>query len=283
MNTSSLRLHHELGRALELKRGGETLWRYDYGSAPKPFFHPLRTPRGFCLSLFQPHDHIWHRGLWFTIKFVNGLNFWEENGEFGSQHTLLPPRVEHFADGSFSWESALNWKHPSRDEPLLRENRRIIYRPLEDDAYALDWNIELRSEAEVMLDRTPFSTWGGYGGLTLRGNRNWHSTQLRFPDGTTSDRPTGQSATWCDFSGTFDGGANCCGGLALFDHPANPRHPTPWYGTTGAGHYLNAAFLFHEPLIVRPDEPLVLRYRALVHDDAWETSRLNAAYEDFIR
>jgi hypothetical protein len=103
-----------------------------------------------------------------------------------------------------------------------------------------------------------------------------------FPDGSTSDRPTGIPATWCDMSGKLDGGLGQTGGAAIFDHPDNPRHPTPWYGATGPGHYFNAAFLFHEPMNVAKDETLTFRYRVLIHDHIWEKERLQAAYEEYI-
>jgi hypothetical protein len=62
-------LTHDLGKSLELRRPDRELplWRYVYGGKPKPFFHPLTTAAGHLLSLFEPHDHPWHRGLWFTI------------------------------------------------------------------------------------------------------------------------------------------------------------------------------------------------------------------------
>ena len=45
---------------------------------PKPCFHPLHTAAGRQIAGFQMSDHTWHRGLWFTIKFINKTNFWEE-------------------------------------------------------------------------------------------------------------------------------------------------------------------------------------------------------------
>ena len=138
------------------------------------------------------------------------------------------------------------------------------------------------STGPLTLDRTPFTTWGGYGGLILRGNRNWGETRLLCPDGSTSDRPAGIPALWCDLSGKLDGGPDQSGGVAIFDHPANPRHPTPWYGTTGSGHYVNAAVLFHEPMQVAAGEALRFRYRVLVHDGIWDVPRLQAAYDAYI-
>lgn len=280
-----MNLNHRIGTSIELADPARELprWRYVYGGKPKPFFHPLCTPAGHCLTLFEPHDHVWHRGLWYTIKFINGENFWEEHAPYGTQQTALPPSVEHGAGGRITMQSQLAWIRPASEQAVFHERRRIDYLPLDDHSYALDFQTELTAQAELELDRTPFNTWGGYGGLILRGNRNWQETRLRFPDGSTSDRPIGIPASWCDLSGKIDGGLAQTAGVAIFDHPANPRHPTPWYGATGAGHYFNAAFLFHEPMRVASGEALAFRYRVLVHDELWELPRLQAAYDAYVK
>lgn len=279
-----MNLQHSIGQSLELNdAAAETpLWRYVYSGKPKPFFHPLRTPAGFELSMFEPHDHVWHRGLWFTIKYINGENFWEENGDFGTQQSPLPPDVAHSADGSITLTHRQNWERPHNAGRVFDETRTIVYRPLDEISYALDWDIRLTAQADLLLDRTPFTTWGGYSGLTMRGNRNWCDTQITLSDGSTHERPKGVPALWADLSGKFDGGADKSGGVAIFDHPGNVRHPSPWYGATGSGHYFNAAFLFHEPLQLSAGDELRFRYRTLIHDEIWDVTRLQSAYDSYI-
>jgi hypothetical protein len=281
-----MQVTHDLGNFISLKRpeDQEPLWQYVYSGKPKPFFHPVRTPAGFTLTLFEPHDHIWHRGLWFTIKFINGKNFWEEreDGDFGTQVTPIPPILTPGADGSIEIAQRLEWTRPGSAGLVFQEERRIIHRPLDSESYALDWDVSLTAQADLLLDRTVFTTWGGYGGLTVRGNRNWQKTRLLFADGSTSDRPTPVLSNWCDLSGSFDGGRDKTGGIAMFDHPGNIRHPSPWYGATGAGHYFNAAFLFNEPLNVASGETLHFRYRVLIHDGVWNADRLNEAYRAYV-
>jgi hypothetical protein len=280
-------LTHAIGQSITLAAPtpDQVLWKYVYGGKPKPYFHPVCTPAGHCLTLFEPHDHLWHRGLWFTIKYINGDNFWEEVEPFGVQQTVAPPAVTHGPRGRIDLRTELAWVPPAGDaEPpaVFHEERQIGYEPLEAEAYALDFATTLTAQADLVLERTPFTTWGGYGGLILRGTRNWQETRLLFPDGSTSDRPTGIPANWCDLSGKLDGGPNLTGGVAMFDHPDNPRHPSPWYGATGAGHYFNAAFLFHEPMNVARGQSLRFRYRVLVHDGIWDVPRLEAAYAAYV-
>jgi hypothetical protein len=58
--------------------GQEAVYRYE-STMPKPCFHPLKTISGVNLSGYEMSDHVWHRGLWFTFKYLNEQNFWEEN------------------------------------------------------------------------------------------------------------------------------------------------------------------------------------------------------------
>lgn len=274
-----MQLNHDLNRHLELRVPAleQPLWRYVYGGKPKPFFHPLCTPAGHVLSVYQPWDHVWHRGLWYTIKFINEINFWEEkDSPYGVQRAVNPPTVTHEGD-AITVSSQQAWVQPD-GETVIDEQRTFRYAPLDQDAYTLDFSFDLTPRVAVKLDRTPFTTWGGYGGLVFRGNRNWQKTALTFDDGSTSDRPTPKHSKWCDLTGLVDGALNTSAGIATFDHPTNPRHPTPWYGSTGAGHYYCAAFLFHEPMSLEAGEPLKQKYRVIVHDHVIDVDRMNALY-----
>jgi hypothetical protein len=254
--------------------------------APRPYVHPLTTPAGAVLSVEAPADHPWHHALWFTIKFVNGENFWEEYGDFG---TLRTTNVESGPDGV---TATLDWIAPDGEWVRLQETRRIATARVDDAAYAIDWTEELSVPVTTELDRTPFTTWGGYGGLTLRGAPDWTDTTLRLDDGAARDRALGEPSSWLAIAGTAHSGlaAPAPAGVVILDHPDNPRTPTPWYASTradtygeGWANFVNAAFLWHEPLTVEPDRPLALRYRIVVHDGEWQTSRIEDAYAQWTR
>lgn len=268
-------VNHEVGRRISVTAADRTLvsWTLDYATRPKPFVHPLRTPSGSELSLFEPHDHPWHRGLWFTIKYINGDNFWEEQGGHGIQRVTGIPVVTHPDDGTAVVDLTIDWVASDGATVVIRERRRIAWTPGTDvDIY--DWTSTLRAERDLELDRTPYTTWGGYGGLSFRGTRGWKVDRYLLPDGPTPDRPAGAIGAWCDLSGALDGGQGLQGGLAILDHPDNPRAPSPWYAGGGSGTFINAAFLFHKPMTVTAGETLAFQYRALVHDGVWNADRL---------
>ena len=70
----------------------------------------------------------------------------------------------------------------------------------------------------------------------------------------------GTPARWLDYSGAIEGRA---AGVALMDHPANPRHPAPWLN------FQNQTFgpapTHREPYAWEPGESLRFRYRAFFH------------------
>jgi hypothetical protein len=226
----------------------------------RPHVHPLRTLGGRSLSADGPADHPWHHGLWSTVKFVNGTNFWEEYGEFGTLRTTAVNR-----DG-MARRAEIEWREPGSEVVALRETRTLTHIPIDDDAYAIEWVFALAAEAETTLDRTPFTTWGGYGGLTLRGAPDWVDTELRLPGLEPRDRVLGDAAPWCALRSPD-------ATVALFDHPTNPRFPTPWYGSTradtygdGWANFVNAAFLWSAPLQLGAGEVFTRRHRVVVAD-----------------
>ena len=76
-----------------------------------------------------PDDHPWHHGLWFTIKYVNGENFWETYDAYGVLRHVDP--------------TTIHWIRPDRETVVIVEERRLEEVDLgDDDAYALDWTID---------------------------------------------------------------------------------------------------------------------------------------------
>ena len=255
----------------------QLLWRLEASAElPKPYMHPLQTPGGHCLTDLEPPDHPWHRGLWFAIKYLNGENFWEEEGDYGSQR-VTAIAADAAAEHDNAVSCGIDWVRPDGTS-VLSEQRLIATWPYDDDAYVLDWRTTLTATDPVLLDRTayavraprdprnwpggpPFTAWGGYGGLVLRTSPTVDGIRVLSPDGT-SEPPTGQRAPWCALLGSC---ADAPVSVAILDHPDNVRHPTAWYGGSN-GRLLNAALLFWEPLVLEPGRPLLLRYRIFVAD-----------------
>lgn len=264
--------------------GGEPLWTYVYGARRRPFVHPVRTLAGHVLSRDAPHDHPWHHALWFTIKFVNGENFWEEYDRYGVLRHDGVPAVTTTADG-VRVAGFLDWIRPDRETVVVREWRSLTHRPVDDRTYALDVEVDLVPAVDVVLDRTPFTTWGGYGGLAFRGRADLHDTRLLLADGSEHDRVLGTPAAWLALHGLVGGAdGDAPAGIAVLDAPGNPHHPVPWYASTradtygdeGWSNFVNAAFLWDGPREVAAGQALRFEYRVLVFDGRPDTTTIGS-------
>ena len=238
---------------------------------PRPHIHPLRTPSGRELSVSAPADHPWHFGLWSTIKFVNGENYWETYGEFGTLST-----VDVVTHGSIA-TATIDWIAPDGEAIAVRETRTLAHRDIDDNSYAIEWTFTLTPTVDTEFDRTPFTTWGGYGGLTLRGAPDWTDTQMLLAtSGEWRDRVLGEPAPWCLL-------ASDDSSVAMIDHPDNPNFPTPWYGSNradtygdGWANFLNAAFLWNGPLHVAANETLRRTHLVVVADGRLDATTVAA-------
>src|SRR4051812_10735241 len=261
---------------VEVRADGDAA-TYRFGNLPKACIHPLVTHAGHCITGFEMSDHVWHRGLWFTIKLINDTNFWEENAPFGVQESRLQPQCELIAPDALRLAHQVDWTSEATDV-VLREKRTLTFR-----RGAIDWTTELVAAQDLTLDRTPYTTWGGYGGLSYRATRGLHDANILLPGGETVTGLAGQSHDWVAVQGAVDGGANQRVSLAMIDHPSNPRSPSPWYCkvANGYGAYMNAAFLFHEKMQLPRGESLRFRYRILYRDGGWTHDELANISREF--
>ncbi len=257
-------------------------WSYAWAARRRPHLHPVATPAGRVLTRDAPDDHPWHHALWFTIKFVNSENFWEEYDDYGVLRHDGAPEVEPQAGGRVALRGELDWIRPDRHTVVIREQRTMTHVPLGAGAYAIDLDTTLIPLTDVRLDRTPFTTWGGYGGLTFRGAEDFTDTRLLLDDGTEHDRVLGVPSRWIDVSRPD-------AGIALLDHPGNRRHPVPFYGSTraetygeGWSNFVNAAFLWDDGMDLANGEALRVRHRVIVHDGAWHQAQVQPAWDNWV-
>jgi len=285
---SAYRWHHEPGRAVSLRAGEKTLWSYHFAAGEGfPYFHPVATPDGTCLTALAPADHPWHRAVWFSWKYLNGVNYWD----WGGKRVAVPDgRTRRTGEeivelGPKRASVTFDLQYASADEVVLTERRRVtVEQPRADGSYALDWHLTFTApDKDVLLERTPpdEKPWGGYGGLSYRATGAMRQFRVIDSEGRRGAEAHGKPARCMDFSGLV-GPAGTPAGVAMFDHPDNPRHPSPWYVSVKGMGYFNPAFLFAEPYTLPAGKSLTLRYRLLVHPGAGDAARLRKKYESFV-
>lgn len=279
--------------SLALLNHDRIVWQLNYDkNEGKPYFHPLSLVDGPDLTWLRPPDHPWHKALWFSWKYINGLNYWEEDRETGlseGRTELVDVKVIPDNDYSARIEMTLSY-HPPEKPCVLNEKRLItVSSPHKDSGYFIDWHSTFTACVDdVELNRTPIGgekngkSWGGYAGLSVRLAKNTSDWQIIDSEGRRDMKSHGESARWLDYCfQTETGGA---AGIAILDHPANLRHPSPWYVTMNAKEpfcYFNPAVLFSEPYILSGGKSVMLRYRILIHTGLGDKNLLEKEWKGF--
>lgn len=287
------RLEIEEGESIGLLgEDGSPVWRFLYGEKrTHPYFHPLSLPAGRVLTADGPADHVHHYGLWFSWKYINGVNFWEHApgtdrpaGRTEWEVAEVRPRED------LSARIVLSVRYvPARGEVALCERRVIeVSAPETGGGFVIDWSSRFVAAAEeVVLDRTPppgepgGQVWGGYAGLSARlvqmGERR-ASTLEGAAEFNAEDRFRGRSNGF-DYSGVVDGEQV---GIAILSDPANLNAPSPWYAIrSSAMTFFTPAVLCYQPHRLGRGEGFDLRYRVVVHPGRWGPEHLAAAFAAF--
>ncbi|MBL7190042.1 MAG: PmoA family protein, partial [Phycisphaerae bacterium] len=279
--------------SLALVKDGKTVWQLNFDrKLGKPYFHPLALVDGTELTWNSPPDHTWHHGLWFSWKHINGLNYWEEDRTTGlsqGRNELVDIKVTTNDNYSAFIEMAISY-HPPGKSALLSEKRALeVSAPDEQGRYYIDWGSTFTAgDQDVVFDRTAIpgepegKDWGGYAGLSVRIAKDISNWQVIDSEGREGKEAHGKNGRWMDFSGrTPDGKA---AGIAVFDHPMNLRHPSPWYVSVDAETpfgYFSPAILFNKPYTLPAGARRALAYRILIHPGRINKDLLKKEWKTF--
>lgn len=279
------------GEWLAVEYDGVELCRYVYEphnaqlESPHPYFHPMRTLDGTLVSLYRPHDHVWHKGLSLALPNVDDANFWggptfvrdkgyqqlanngtQQHREFGAMN-CTDDRVEF--DESLVWIT-------EQGEEWFDEQREISI-SLVEDGWRLTFATTLHNLRETMIRFGSPTTEGrpmaGYGGLFWRGPRSFNKGQILASGGKSGPELMGERAEWLAYVGKHDG----VGGAAtvvFVDNSSNPRYPTQWFVRDDPYACISPAPFFDEVLELPAGQALRLQYDVLIGSTAWDAERI---------
>src|SRR6185436_4140537 len=106
-------------------------------------------------------------------------------------------------------------------------------------------------------------------------------------EGKTGEKEVwGKASPWVDYAGTMDGEAI---GIAIMDHPTNPRHPTYWH-SRAYGLFAANIFGLHDfyndkskdgSLELKKGGTLRFRYRVMIHSGDAAAAKIADQYQKF--
>jgi hypothetical protein len=280
-----LGLVHEHGRSLRLTHDGADLVRYVYRpwdaqlESPRPYLHPLRTLGGDTVSLYRPHDHVWHKGIAWSLPNVGTANFWggptyvrdqgyrQLDNDGATVHRAFdlvacsPDRIA--VAERLSWVTA-------QGEAWFSERRRLrVTAAPGRGAWTLVFETSFTNLTGAPVPLGSPTTEGrpdaGYGGLFWRGPRSFSGGRVYGEGREGGDDMMGVRSPWMGFVGRHDG-TDRASGLVFVDAPDNPGHPVRWFVRSGIFACVCPAPFFDEVVHAEPGAALGYRYAVVVAD-----------------
>jgi len=227
-------------------------------------------------------DHTWHRALWWSFKAIDGVNFWEEHQE-GTDPVEV--KVEAADDGSACIRMRIEY-HAGDQPPVVTEERTIkVDAPDDQGNYLIDWKATFRpaNDKDVVFNRN------SYGGFAIRlaaelcGDDPAGPPAWEFFDSEDQPNSNGKTARWVAYKGRVPNGqipSRRLAAVAIFDHPKNPRHPSPWQ-TRGHYPYMNPSFTCREDFNLEAGKSLTLRYGVLINDGEVDAEKIERWWRAF--
>ncbi len=266
-------------------------------AAPKPYLHPLRAASGTIVTRRFPmekvpgevYDHPHHRGLWFTHGDVNGLDFWANETSMKGRTPKGKITLNKITgvkggpksgsiSGSWTWEDDSGGK-------LLTEERTMVFHS-HPTLRIVDIDLKLTALKEVKFGDTKEGTFAIRMATALDEK---HGGKMVSSDGATGEKEIwGKRFPWVDYWGKMEGETL---GIAIFDHPGNPGHPTHWharaYGLFAANIFGLRDFYRDKTkdgsVTLKPGESLRFRYRVVIHPGDTASAGIGKLYQEWVK
>lgn len=280
------------GRNAAISPKGDTLQVYlprdlftelNFKHVRKPFFWPVLAPGRIPITRVWPmidvdyedKDHPHQKGLYFMHGSVNGIDFWNERGNFG---TIQQTSHDYSGPGTVVRLTTKNdWIGPEGNK-FCEDERTYLFWSM-DDPRIMDVSITIRaSEGPLTIGDSKEGTFGVR--LTRWMTVNSGTGHMESSEGLKDKDVWGKRAAWVDYYGTKDGNTV---GIAILDAPGNFRFPTYWhardYGLFAANPFGVKDFTGNADnsgtIELKQGETLNLSYRVLVHSGDTQAAEIS--------
>lgn len=271
------------------------------------YFYPIIGPGGVNMTRSWPirndvagedKDHPHHRSLWFSHGAVNGIDFWGEASKSGRiQHDQFVELKSGKDEGVI--RSTCNWVAPDGRVVCTDERTfRVYNRPKNERLFDFEVTVKAPPDRDVLFGDTKEGTMAMRVNEQLRvshGRGKPGTGHIVMSTGVRDDAPPakgetmtwGKRAEWCDYWGQIDGKTV---GVAIFDHPSNPVHPTPWhvrdYGLFAANPFGIHDFEKKPPgtgnMNIPAGKSVTFKYRFYIHEGDEQQAKVAEHYKEYV-
>jgi hypothetical protein len=282
---------------LRVEINGQLFTEYFYKDVPRPYCYPLLGPGDVAMTRNWPmkdtpgeeHDHPHHRSLWFAHGAVNGHDFWSEQKGFGKTvHEGFLEVNSGKKEGVI--RSANKWVAADGTVVCTDERTMRFYNPGRAYERVFDFDITLKaSNGDLTFGDTKEGTLAVRLAETMRLKGKVGQGHIVNSAGVRDGQTWGKRAEWCDYYGPVEGKTV---GLAIFDHPQNPRHPT-WWHVRDYGLFAANPFGQHDfeklpnktagNLTVPAGQSVTFRYRFYLHEGDDQQAKVAEKYKQYVK
>jgi hypothetical protein len=263
--------------------------------APKPYLHPLRSASGKIVTRRWPQeqntgeatDHPHHRGVFFGHQDVNKFNFWanEPAGRANNLGKIVLKEVSQAKGGKRSGTivSSFDWNDPTGKLVLTEKRTMTFYAG--GDRRIIDFDFLLIPNGKVVFGDEKDGLFAVRVHKGLQEDKS--IGRMVNAEGLETEKQVwGKPSNWVDYQGKVDDEAM---GIAIFDHPENPRHPTRWhargYGLFSVNPFCLAAFTNDKTqngeYVLEAGKTLRLRYRLIIHPGDAKSANIAGLYKQY--
>jgi hypothetical protein len=287
----------QLTNRLRIEINGSLFTEYYFKDVPRPYCYPLMGPGDVAMTRKWPmeepageeHDHPHHRSLWFAHGDINGHDFWTERKDCGK---TIHEGFDAVKSGKKFGLIKSHNKWVAADGTVICTDDRVltVYNTDSSAERLIDFEITLHaSHGDVTFGDTKEGTMAVRVAETMKTKAKigpgGHIVQS---SGARDDATWGKHAEWCDYYGPVDGKTV---GIAMFDHPQNPRHPT-WWHVRDYGLFAANPFGQHDfeklpdktagNLKVAAGKSVTFRYRIYLHEGDEKQGKVAERYKQYV-
>jgi hypothetical protein len=279
---------------------GELFTEYIFRGTNHVYFYPVLGPGGAPMTRNYPMrtdvpgeepDHPHHRSLWYSHGSVNGVDFWSESAKAGRiLHDKFLEVKGGAQEGAIRSENrwvALDGKVICTDERVFR----VYTRPNTERLFDFEITIKAPKDRDLLLGDTKEGSMAIRVAETMRlsrGKKEKGQGHIVQSTGVRDDETWGKRADWCDYYGPVEGRVV---GIAMFDHPSNPAHPTWWhvrdYGLFAANPFGVHDFEKKDPgagnLNIPAGQSVTFKYRFYLHQGNEVEARVPERYREYAK
>ncbi len=286
---------------LRVRIDGQLFTEYIFRGHSRPVLFPIIGPHGLGMTRSFPikmsvpgesHDHPHQKPMFFAHGWVDGVNFFAEFADSGKTvHDKLLKVESGSARGRI--QTSNKWVAPN-GKIVCTDTRTLSFQAV-PGGRAIDWEITLHaSHGDVTFrdDKHGIMAIRMHPNLRLDNDPKRGVTtangQAVNSEGVSGKAVFGKRAKWIDYWGKID---DKTVGIAIFDHPGNPRHPT-WWMARGYGYVAADPFGAHaiggEPpgtgdMLIKAGESVTFRYRFVFHEGDPKQARIAEQYGHYAK